>query len=323
MHARSAPRKTVADATPAGSATAAAAPVATGPGIAFAALVVANIALAFGPWFVRLADVGPVAAGFWRITIAIPFLIGLSLTSGARPVRFAPALWVMLAIGGVAFAADLGSWHLGIVRTTMANATLFGNSAILIYPIYGFLAAKAWPTRAQGIALLLAAVGAALLMGRSYQLDPRNLAGDLLCMLAGILYTVYIVLMARVRDTMRPLPALALSSCATALPLLVFALALHEQVMPQSWTPLLGLALVSQVIGQGCMIFALGQLSPLVVGIALLIQPVVAGAVGWIWYGERLQGPDWIGVALVAVALVLVRRAEVASPRGSAQEDRA
>ena len=289
-------------------------------GLAFAALIVANVALAFGPWFVRLADVGPVAAGFWRITIAIPFLAALAVAGGARPVRIGRGMWVLLAVGGVAFAADLGSWHLGIVRTTMTNATLFGNAAILIYPIYGFFAARAWPTRMQGVALALAAVGAALLMGRSYQVDPRNFAGDLLCIVAGILYTVYFIVMARVRASMRPLPALALASVATALPLLAFALLWHEQVMPQHWTPLIGLALVSQVLGQGCMIFALGQLSPLVVGIGLLIQPIVAGAVGWIEYGERLQGPDWVGVALVALALVLVRRAEVAPAKAETQE---
>lgn len=292
----------------------------TAPALGFVALILANIALAFGPWFVRLADVGPVAAGFWRITLAIPFLAALSLAGGARPVRMPGGLWLLIAIGGVAFAADLASWHLGIVRTTMANATLFGNSAILIYPLYGFLVARAWPSRGQGIALLLAAVGAGLLMGRSYQVDPRNLAGDLLCIVAGILYTVYFIMMAKVRETMRPLPALALASCATALPLLVFAVLLGERVWPGHWSALLGLALVSQVFGQGCMIYALGRMSPLIVGIALLIQPIVAGAVGWMAYGERLQGADWIGVALVAVALVLVRRAEVAPARARAQE---
>ncbi|WP_232479636.1 DMT family transporter [Sphingomonas melonis] len=292
----------------------------TAPALGFVALILANIALAFGPWFVRLADVGPVAAGFWRITLAIPFLAALSLAAGARPVRMPGGLWLLIAVGGVAFAADLASWHLGIVRTTMANATLFGNSAILIYPLYGFLVARAWPSRGQGIALLLAAVGAGLLMGRSYQVDPRNLAGDLLCIVAGILYTVYFIMMAKVRETMRPLPALALASCATALPLLVFAVLLGERVWPGHWSALLGLALVSQVFGQGCMIYALGRMSPLIVGIALLIQPIVAGAVGWIAYGERLQGADWIGVALVAVALVLVRRAEVAPARAQAQE---
>ena len=284
------------------------------PGFAFAALVVANVALAFGPWFVRLADTGPVASGFWRIALAAPLLCVLAVGGGARPTRLPAGLWATLALAGVAFAADLGSWHLGILRTTLANATLFGNSATLIFPLYGFLVARAWPTRTQGFALLLAALGAALLMGRSYQLDPKNLVGDLLCLAAGILYTAYFILMARARATMAPLSSLALSTVASIAPLLVFAHLLGERIVPTDWTPLIALALVSQVLGQGCMIYALGKLSPLVVGVALLIQPVIAGAVGWIVYGERLGAPDLVGVAMVALALVLVRRNPTVAP---------
>jgi len=289
-------------------------PAAGSTALPFAALVVANVALAFGPWFVRLADTGPVASGFWRITLAAPLLVVLALASGARPVRLGAGLWLALLVGGVAFAADLGSWHLGILRTTLANATLFGNSATLIFPIYGFLAARAWPTRTQAVALLLAAAGAGLLIGRSYQLDPRHLAGDLLCILAGILYTFYFIMMARARNVMAPLPALAVSTLASSLPLLAFASAMGERIVPADWWPLIGLALVSQVIGQGCMIYALGRLTPLVIGIALLIQPVVAGAVGWLVYDERLTAPDLAGVVLVAAALVLVRRGPVVAP---------
>ena len=277
------------------------------------ALIVANAALAFGPWFVRLSDTGPVASAFWRITLAAPVLLAAALATGWRPNRgsgggLSRGLWVMIAVGGLCFAADLGSWHLGILRTTLANATLFGNSATLMFPIYGFLIARAWPTRLQGVALALATVGAALLMGRSYQLDPRNLTGDLLCLLAGILYTGYFIVMARARATMAPLPALALSTLASVLPLLAFALLLGEKLVPTDWTPLLGLALVSQIIGQGLMIYALGRLPPLTVGLGLLTQPVVAGTIGWVVYNERLGLPDLIGALCVAVALVLVSR---------------
>jgi drug/metabolite transporter (DMT)-like permease len=275
---------------------------------ALIALVVANVALAFGPWFVRAADTGPVAAAFWRIALATPILTALALAGGARPARLPARLWWMLAAAGVFFAADLGTWHLGILRTTLANATLFGNCATLIFPLYGFLVARAWPTRTQGLALLLAAVGGVLLMGRSYRLDPAQLTGDLLCLTAGLLYTVYFIVMARARDRMAPLSALALSNVASIVPLLIFAVLLGEDIWPGHWTPLIGLALVSQVLGQGCMIFALGRLPPLIVGIALLIQPVVAGTVGWIVYGERLGPVDLVGVAMVAVALALVRR---------------
>ncbi|WP_174293040.1 DMT family transporter [Sphingomonas bacterium] len=278
----------------------------------FAALLVANVALAFGAWFVRHADTGPVAAGLWRIALAAPVLAGLAVASGSRPTPLGGRLWWLLGLGGVAFAADLGCWHLGIRRTTLANATLFGNCATLIFPVYGFVAARTLPTRLQAIALGCAAVGAALLMGRSYQLDPRHLAGDLLCILAGLLYTIYFVLMARVRQTLAPVSALALSTVASVLPLLGFALALGEAIVPHLWWPLVSLALVSQVLGQGCMVYALGRLSPLVIGVALLVQPVVAAAIGWASYGERLGLADWIGAALVAAALVMIRGQEVA-----------
>ncbi len=280
----------------------------------FAALLLGNLALAFGPWFVRAADVGPVAAGFWRLTLGVPFLFAIILMSRGNPVRGTRGLWGVLLLSGIAFAADLASWHVGILHTTLANSTLFGNSATLMYPIWGFFIARAWPTRQQGLALLLAAIGAGLLLGRSYELSPQNLFGDLLCLLAGALYTVYFILMARAREAMAPLPALAWSSLFGTLPMLIFAAALGERIWPDNWTVLIGLALASQVIGQGLMIYALGHLSPLVVGIALLTQPVVAGTVGWIVYDERLGVPDFLGAALVAVALVLVRRGK--SPPG-------
>lgn len=277
------------------------------PVAAVVAVVLANIALAFGPLFVRLSDVGPVAAGFWRLTLAVPVLLAAAFALGQKPIASAKGLWGVLAFAGLAFAADLASWHLGIVRTTLANSTLFGNSATFIYPIYGFIAVRMWPTRPQAAALLLAALGGGLLLGRSAELSSRHLAGDLFCLLAGVLYAVYFILMARAREAMAPVPALALSSLATIPPLLFLALFLGEQVLPHNWWPLIGLAVVSQLTGQGLMIYALGHLSPLIVGIALLIQPVVGATIGWIVYDERLAAADLFGAALVAAALVMVR----------------
>ncbi|RYD87721.1 MAG: EamA family transporter, partial [Sphingomonadales bacterium] len=84
---------------------------------ALLALVIANIALASGPLFVRMADVGPVAAGFWRIALATPILLAIAVSMGGKPVAASRGLWGVLAIAGVAFAADLASWHVGILHT--------------------------------------------------------------------------------------------------------------------------------------------------------------------------------------------------------------
>ncbi|MBN8808650.1 MAG: EamA family transporter [Sphingomonas sp.] len=278
------------------------------PSLTLVALVVGNVALAFGPLFVRMADVGPVAAAFWRLALAAPVLVVAAVASGWRPGHSRRGVLWAVAIGGLCFAVDLASWHVGIRKTSMTNATLFGNSASLIFPLYGFVVARAWPSRTQGLALVLALVGAMLLMGRSLHIAPEHFAGDLLCVLAGIFYTLYFAVMARARDTMPPVPALAASTLASLGPLLLIALAMGEQVVPQQWGPLIALALVSQVVGQSLMIFALGQASPLIVGIMLLIQPIVGSIIGAIGYGERLDTIDWLGAGLVGLALVLVRR---------------
>ena len=47
------------------------------------------------------------------------------------------------------------------------------------------------------------------------------------------------------------------------------------------------LALSSQVFGQGLLVYALGEVPPLVVGLALLTQPAISALNGWLAYGER------------------------------------
>ena len=88
-------------------------------------------------------------------------------------------------------------------------------------------------------------------------------------MLAGLFYTFYLIVVDRARRVMKPMPVLAIATTAGALPLLLFALLLGDQVTPHDWAPLVLLALGSQVIGQGLLVYAVGYLSPVVVGLGL------------------------------------------------------
>jgi drug/metabolite transporter (DMT)-like permease len=277
---------------------------------AFAALIVANIFLAFGPWMVRLSDVGPVAAAFWRLALAIPLLLLFAGVGRKRGFALGWGMAGMIAVGGLFFAADLAAWHYGIVRTKLANATLFGNVSSLIFPFYGFLIARALPRKLQAAALLLALAGAALLLGSSYELSARHLEGDLFAIVAGLFYTLYLIAIDRARRTLAPMPVLALATVAGAGPLLLFAAALGETVLPGNWAPLILLSIGSQVIGQGLLVYSMGHLSPLVVGLGLLTQPAVTAVTGWLAYDERLGATDFLGAVLICVALVLIRLPE-------------
>ncbi len=176
------------------------------PRLAFPALILANLFLAAGPWMVRLADVGPVAAGFWRLALAAPVLAYVGLRQSAGKPFAGWAMIAAIAGGGLFFAADLAAWHEGILRTKLANATLFGNFASFLFAIYGFFLLRSLPRPVQGLALLLAGAGAALLLGNSYELSRANFTGDLLALLAGLFYTFYLIAVDRARRAMAPFP---------------------------------------------------------------------------------------------------------------------
>ena len=259
-------------------------------GRALAAMIAGNICLAFGPWLVRLADVAPEVSAFWRVTLGAPMLFALVVISRRPLPPLRRPLVVALIVAGLFFAADLAAWHVGILHTRMANATLFGNVTSFFYPIYGFLAARSWPTRRQGIAMLIALAGVLLLAGRSYELSARNLYGDTMCIVAALTYTGYLIALRRERATTASLPLIAMVTLATIPPLGLFALSTGHPMLPHDWTPLVLLAIGSQCLGQGLILFSLGQLPPLIVGIGLMIQPIVGSTVGWVAYDRHRAG---------------------------------
>ena len=284
---------------------------------AYAAMIVANVALAFGPWLVRLADVSSLSSAFWRLALAAPMLFVLTLLVRQPIPRLSRGMIGIIAIGGLCFAADLGAWHIGIHHTKLANATLFGNFASFLVAAWVLISTRALPDRAQSAALALAALGTMLLLGRSYQVDTRNLTGDLLCILAGILYTGYLLAMARARGLLQPVPVLLISTVAGMGPLLFFAVAEGGRFWPGDWGPLILLAIGSQVVGQGLMVYAMGHLPPMVIGLGLLIQPFISALIGSWRYGERLGTLDVVGGLAICAALVLVRAGKAGQPAPS------
>jgi drug/metabolite transporter (DMT)-like permease len=295
-------------------------PLTAGRLLPLTALLTGNVALAMGPWFVRLADTGPVSAGFWRVALALPFL-ALLARANRQPLTGMPR-GVVLAVlaGGVLFGLDIASWHIGIGITRLANATVFGNAGSLILMVWGFIAWRRLPKGREWPALVAALTGAAILMGRSFDISPLTLYGDLFCLLAGILYAGYLLILKDARKALGSWALLTWSVCGSIPVLLAIALALGEPLWPTDWTPVVGLFVSSQLIGQGCLVYALKHFSPLVIGIALLTQPAVAALAGWLSFGELLTGVDLLGVMLVGSALVLAKVVGESppSPAGSA-----
>ncbi len=278
---------------------------------AIAALLAGGCAIAFAPIFVRLADVGPIASGFWRVALAAP-LLWMWACAARRPVAprgGAVALPMMLA--GLFFAGDLGVWHLSILYTSVANATLLANLAPIFVAIGGYLLFGQRVTPLFLLGMVTAMAGAFVLVGPSFAAGGRQLAGDALGVLTAAFYGAYFLAIKHLRDSRSTAVIMAASTTVTAAVLLPVAAATGEAMLPGSasgWMVLAGLALVCQVGGQSLIAYAMAHLPASFSAVSLLIQPVMATLYAWVLLGEAVGAAQIIGGVIVLAGIYIARR---------------
>jgi drug/metabolite transporter (DMT)-like permease len=266
--------------------------------------------IGFAPIFVRLVDVGYTAAAFWRVALAAPVL-GLFWWR-SRPSRaVAPPLrWLLLA--GVFFAIDLGIWHQSIRYTSVANSTLLANLApvwVTIGSVWLF-GDRITPRFVAG--LVIALVGSATLVAHSFELSLAHVGGDVLGVITAVFYAAYLLTVSHQRRTASTLDVMWWSTLACALALLPAVLALGEPLWPQSargWAVLAGLALLTQVAGQGLIAWGMAHLSAAFSSVSLLVQPVAAAVLAWLILGEAFGALQAVGGAIVLAGIVMCRLA--------------
>ena len=282
-------------------------------------LIAGACIIGLSPICVRLAEamgpqgqpgVGPAAVGFWRLLIALPMMTVLGLLESKRGNEGAFGRPTpMVLITGLLFSADLICWHYGIRYTSVANATVLSNLTPILVTIVAWLVLREAPRPVFLLGMSLAVAGA---VGMAvFKADgggaKASYLGDGLSALTAVWYGGYFLAVREARRTLSTSAIMIWTSLIGAPILLVCALTLHEHLLASTavgWGALALLAVV-HVAGQGSLAWALGRLPTALTAVVVLVQPVVAAALGWVIFGEALTPLQGLAgaVALGGVAV--------------------
>ncbi len=281
-------------------------------GGALAALLGGAACIALSPIWVRLSDVGPTASAFWRVTLAVPLLWILFLSSALTAKKSRALPWRYLIAAGIAFAGDLAFWHWSIKFTSVANSTLLANLASIFVTLAAWVLWKQRPTALFLAGLAAALLGVGVLVRASLGASPHALLGDGLGVVTAMFYAWYLLSVKGVRDRGgATLTLMAVTTTLTAAILLPVALSSGEALLPGSakgWLTLLGLAWISHIAGQGLIAYALAHLPAAFSSVGLLFQPVMAALFAWALLGESLSALQIAGGMVVLAGILLARR---------------
>ncbi len=258
-----------------------------------------------------------------RFAVATILLAGLAavLARGGRGRRGRRDPWTRpfgprgVVTGGVVMGLFLGAGYVfqtfGLERTTASNAGFITGLFVVLVPLFEYLLWRRGGSAGSMLAVLLAAIGLFLLSGGASGLHAL---GDGLVFLCAVSFAAHILATARYarHHDVLTLTALQLGVVAAvcgALALLAPAVGLGEDGLRWPTDPLVLVALAvtavfATAVAFFVQTFAQRHAPPARAAVIMTMEPVFAGAFGYVVAGDRLGAMGWVGAGLILAGML-------------------
>ena len=211
-------------------------------------------------------------------------------------------------VPGIVIAVHFISWIVGARMTTAGNSTLIVNMNPVAMPLAAFFLSGVRPTRREILATAIATVGILIMGAGDFSLSMEYFAGDAICFLSMICFTVYLAFSRRNNADGRlwtyivPLYAVGgfLSLAVAAATPGAFSRMSAADVLLA-----LGLVVGPTVFGHSVLNWAMTALRPQTVTIVNLFQFVSAGLLAYLFFGEIPEPAFYATTALILTGALL------------------
>jgi drug/metabolite transporter (DMT)-like permease len=269
----------------------------------------AAVVISFSAIMIRLADVSPSTAAFFRPFYALPLIALLYLATRRSDTRSAGSRWACLAAGalmGVSFTL----WNYSIGYVGAGLATVLGNTQVVFVALVAWLVLRERPPLGALLAAPLVFLGVVLVsgVGRPDAYGAEPVLGVLYGIANALAYATFLLVFRRAaRGLSRPSgPLLDATLGAAAMTFLLGVATDPAFDLVPSWPAHGWLALLaagSQVLGWWIILTVLPRLPALDTSVLLLAQPMLTVVWGRLWFAELLSPLQWGGVALVVLGV--------------------
>jgi len=203
----------------------------------------------------------------------------------------------------------------GLAETIPANSALLMATSPIFVAIYGRVLRIERTNRLMwaGIALSFAGILMVIDGGGELSLGGGTLRGDLLILVAALLWAAYTTASKPLLARYSPIKVTALSMVAGTIPFVVISMpALSRQdwraITVSGWGALLYSAVLAVVVGYVIWYTSVQRVGNARTAAYSNLLPVVAGVIGWLVLGDRLTPLQLIGAVVVLAGIMLTRR---------------
>jgi drug/metabolite transporter (DMT)-like permease len=258
---------------------------------------------------VRLADAHPAAIAAWRLGIASLLLAPIAGRRLGALRRLSRGETGLLLLAALALAAHFFTWIAAVQHTSVANAAVFFAINPVITAVAAHLLYGERLTSRLGLSIGLGLLGVAAIGAADLGLRRDQLLGDALAVLCSVLFTCYFLLGKRLRRTLdSSVYVTALYGVASLMSFAAVALLGLPVVgyASDTWLAFALLALLPTMLGHTSMNHALRYMDAGRISTLTLSEPLFAGLVALVAWGEPVHGSGVLGYALICASVLVV-----------------
>ena len=279
-----------------------------------AVLGVGIIAISTAAPLIKLvSDVPPLVVAAYRLGLAALIFTPLSLIrlrTEHIPISVRD-LWIV-AGAGMCLALHFAAWIASLRYTSVASSVALVTMNPLLLAIAGYLIWNERLVRRQWLGIGLALLGGLCIGWNDFQ-QPRPAVvsavyGDILAVCGAIMVSAYLLCgrFARARLSLSVYVGLVYGCAALVLitGCLLFQLPLFGYAT-QDYIILILLALIPQVLGHTILNWALAYMSPTLVALAILGEPIGAALLAWVFLNEPVVLLQGLGAVCLLTGILM------------------
>ncbi len=268
------------------------------------------VLIGIAPILVRVSEVSPSITGFYRFLIASIVLFFYGLLSGLLK-KYTYKDILILSLPGLFFGSDIALWHWSINETSIANASLFVNTAPIYVAVISFILFKEKLDKLFFFACTACLGGVVLILFEEN--INQSLFGDSLSLLAALFYSGYLITVKRYSNTYSTYEFMLFSALFGSIPLLLGGLIETGTKIPYTMSGISNLffqGVFIQIAGQGLIIFGLSKIRVQFSSLILLVQPLTAAILAIYLFNEMLLIQQIIGAIILLIGIYLAGASE-------------
>lgn len=212
-----------------------------------------------------------------------------------------------LVIGAITGAAIFGTYSLqvvGLTYTSVTNAAFIASLGVVIIPLLESILKKSLPSRFVLISVCFCVAGLYLLTGWSGSLN----FGDFLCLLCALFYSIYTLVIDRRGKNLNGISfSIVQLFTAAVLGIIIILITggIDFKQVANSWVSLAFVGIFSTGLVIPTQIICQKYTTPTRIGIIVLLEPVAAAFLAFVFLNERISLSGIFGCLFIITGLIL------------------